>query len=410
MTQGTTMTYTFTYNGDGARLKQKVNSTVTTYTVDLAAGLTQVLVDVTSGVTNTYEYGNGRIAQNNSGGGTSYLLGDALGSVRQLADQGSAVILTKSYQPYGGVLSTSGSGSSAYGFTGEWTDNTGLGYLRARYYAPGQGRFVSRDTWAGDYTRPLTLNGFGYSLSNPVNYTDPSGNDAMFVGGYTSNDWANPGEWKDWGMAYKDWTEDQWNRFVGRWRQEDKQKLMDETGIHFFNWNNLLESKDIGDSFWGTQEASSKAPVDNKAMDEVSTEMGTMMDITLVGYSKGANLVLNYLQNLSGRVRPKNAVLIDAPVVDFVWLSGSKLALPSVVGSGVHTVNLFNPIDPINYGLLGFVCGAANIPALNVGDKPVFIHGIKGQWAKSVLNNVLLVGFDRGAREELYTGFSLSQH
>jgi RHS repeat-associated protein len=168
------ITNTFAYNGDGARLKQTVNGTPTTYTVDLATGLTQVLVEVTSGLTNTYLYGAGRIAQQTLTS-TSYFLGDGLGSVRQLADASGEVMLTKSYTPYGSVLSSSGSGSSAYGFTGEWTDNTGLVYLRARYYAPGQGRFISRDTWAGDYNRPLTLNGFPYVQGNPINRGDPSG-------------------------------------------------------------------------------------------------------------------------------------------------------------------------------------------------------------------------------------------
>lgn len=174
MTQGTVTTYTFSYNGDGARLKQKVNSTVTTYTVDLAAGLTQVLMEVTSSLTNTYLYGAGRLAQQTLTS-TSYFLGDGLGSVRQLADASGEVTLVKSYQPYGSVLSTSGSGSSSYGFTGEWTDNTGLVYLRARYYAPGVGRFISRDIWAGDYNRPLTLNAWLYVLGNPINLVDPSG-------------------------------------------------------------------------------------------------------------------------------------------------------------------------------------------------------------------------------------------
>jgi hypothetical protein len=50
-----------------------------------------------------------------------------------------------------------------------------LVFLRARYLAPWQGRFLSRDTWPGDFTRPLSLNQWNYSLSNPVNYTDPSG-------------------------------------------------------------------------------------------------------------------------------------------------------------------------------------------------------------------------------------------
>ena len=181
ITNGTT-TNVFAYNGDGVRLKQTVNGTVTTYTVDLAAGLTQVLVDVTSGVTNTYLYGNGRIAQNNSGNGASYFLGDALGSVRQLTDSNGAVTLSKSYQPYGSVLSTSGSGSSAYGFTGEWTDNTGLVYLRARYYMSGVGRFVSKDMWPGDYNNPLTLNGWNYTAGNPINRIDPSGQCYRWVG------------------------------------------------------------------------------------------------------------------------------------------------------------------------------------------------------------------------------------
>jgi len=48
-------------------------------------------------------------------------------------------------------------------------------HLRARYYAPTDGRFISRDTWAGDYNRPLSLNSWLYVEGNPVNFTDPSG-------------------------------------------------------------------------------------------------------------------------------------------------------------------------------------------------------------------------------------------
>jgi len=39
------------------------------------------------------------------------------------------------------------------------------------------GRFLSRDTWAGDYNRPGSLNRWMYTEGNPVNLTDPSGND-----------------------------------------------------------------------------------------------------------------------------------------------------------------------------------------------------------------------------------------
>jgi RHS repeat-associated protein len=72
-------------------------------------------------------------------------------------------------------MNISGDASTSYGFTGEWKDVTGMVFLRARYYTPGTGRFITKDIWPGDYTRPLTLNGWNYVESNPVNFTDPSG-------------------------------------------------------------------------------------------------------------------------------------------------------------------------------------------------------------------------------------------
>ncbi len=153
------------YGGLGDRHQQNgVN-----YTLDLNAGLTQVLSDGT----NTYLYGNGRISQHATQ--TEYFLGDALGSVRQLADTAGAVTLTQSYSPYGETISSVGSGVSVYQFTGESRDANGLTYLRARYYNSSDGRFLTRDTWNGDYNRPLSLNRWGYVEGNPVNLVDPSG-------------------------------------------------------------------------------------------------------------------------------------------------------------------------------------------------------------------------------------------
>jgi YD repeat-containing protein len=74
--QGTT-TYGYTYSGLGDRLRQTINGTPTSYTLDLAAGLTQVLGDGT----NTYLYGTSRIGEKQPAG-WRYHVGDALGSVR----------------------------------------------------------------------------------------------------------------------------------------------------------------------------------------------------------------------------------------------------------------------------------------------------------------------------------------
>jgi hypothetical protein len=91
-----------------------IRITATNYTLDLAAGLTQVLSDGTD----TYLYGNGRIAQSGAPG-AQYFLGDALGSVRQLVDANGEVLLAQSYEPYGAVLESAGEGTSSYGFAAE---------------------------------------------------------------------------------------------------------------------------------------------------------------------------------------------------------------------------------------------------------------------------------------------------
>ncbi len=152
-------------------MQQTVGSQTTTYVMDLNAGLTQVLSDGT----NAYTYGLKRISQVGIAD-TEYFLGDALGSVRQLTDETGAVTLTKEYGPFGELKSSEGSTTTPYGFSNEYTDSyIKLINLRSRIYSPVTGRFLTRDSWQGDYNRPQSLNGWNYVEANPVNYFDPSG-------------------------------------------------------------------------------------------------------------------------------------------------------------------------------------------------------------------------------------------
>lgn len=52
---------------------------------------------------------------------------------------------------------------------------TGLDYLRARYYDPALGRFISRDAYQGELNDPMSLHKYQYAHANPVVNTDPSG-------------------------------------------------------------------------------------------------------------------------------------------------------------------------------------------------------------------------------------------
>jgi RHS repeat-associated protein len=57
----------------------------------------------------------------------------------------------------------------------QWDSDLGLYYLRARYYNPATGRFMSRDPYDGNEISPISLHKYLYAGSNPVNNVDPRG-------------------------------------------------------------------------------------------------------------------------------------------------------------------------------------------------------------------------------------------
>jgi RHS repeat-associated protein len=57
----------------------------------------------------------------------------------------------------------------------QYDSDLGLYYLRARYYNPATGRFLSRDPLAGDPADPKTLHKYLYANGDPVDLLDPTG-------------------------------------------------------------------------------------------------------------------------------------------------------------------------------------------------------------------------------------------
>jgi len=92
------------------------------------------------------------------------------------------------YDPWG--VPTTGT-PQPFGFTGE-LHSAGQVSLRARWYAPGPGRFVSEDPFAGWSERPYSLHAYQYAYSNPVRWTDPSGQCTDL--GFGSSIYCEPGE------------------------------------------------------------------------------------------------------------------------------------------------------------------------------------------------------------------------
>jgi RHS repeat-associated protein len=162
----------YAYNGDGDRIGQTVNGTLTTYVIDTATPLTMVLAETTNGQTIRYWHGLDVISQSD-GSQTEYFGYDGLGSVRQLNDAGGSVGLAQTFDPYGNGFSKSGTAISKLGYSGEQTDSNGFVYLRARFYNPASGRFLNTDPSRQE------RNPYSYGFGNPIFNTDPSGLSAL---------------------------------------------------------------------------------------------------------------------------------------------------------------------------------------------------------------------------------------
>lgn len=164
--QGTTAA-TYAYNGSGQRTAKTVGGATTHFTWDGSATPLLLCDGATS-----YLYGpGGAPVEQIAGSTTQWYFHDQLGSTRALTDSTGAVTGSYAYTPYGTVSAHTGTAATALQYTGQYTDaESGLVYLRARYYDPATAQFLTVDP-----DLDVTLSPFGYASDNPLNGIDPSG-------------------------------------------------------------------------------------------------------------------------------------------------------------------------------------------------------------------------------------------
>jgi RHS repeat-associated protein len=177
------------YDGDGNRVAKTVNGVTTQYLVDNLnpTGYPQVMEELQGGaVTRQYTYGLQRINENQvlDGAWTPSFYGyDGGGSVRQLTNSSGTVTDSYEYDAFGNSFTVSGTTPNEMMYRGEQYDSDlGLYYLRARYYNPLTGRFMSRDPndpqlmdSDGMPIDPKYLHKYLYAGGDPINQIDPSG-------------------------------------------------------------------------------------------------------------------------------------------------------------------------------------------------------------------------------------------
>ncbi|MGE5371936.1 MAG: RHS repeat-associated core domain-containing protein [Solirubrobacterales bacterium] len=170
------VTTSFDYDATGLRIKKTAGDSTTRYLYN-AAGKVIAEADANNALNAHYIWGPDRmIAKQLSDGAQYYYLYNGHGDVVQIVDSNGEVVNTYQYDEWGNTTQETEKVENHFKYSGEIFDKeTGLYYLRARYYNPQLGRFLNKDTYEGDITNPMSLNLYAYCGNNPLKYVDPTG-------------------------------------------------------------------------------------------------------------------------------------------------------------------------------------------------------------------------------------------
>jgi RHS repeat-associated protein len=171
------VTIRYGYDGNGNLVRREANGKTTRYLNDVLSGMQQVAAEYDdNGKMSSYLIGRSRVERSGPNGETVYFLEDLLGSTRCLVNKEGEVLARYEYTPFGSPTSDGEIPPTEFLYGGEmWDGDARLLFLRARFYDPEIGRFISADPAQGSPLRPETFNQYVYANNDPVNQMDPLG-------------------------------------------------------------------------------------------------------------------------------------------------------------------------------------------------------------------------------------------
>lgn len=184
LTVSGSITASFIYDGAGNRREKTINGTNTRYVLSIL-GMSQVLMETNSSNTpqNYYVYGpTGLLYRVKNTGVYHYYHYDYRGSTTAMTNDAQQITHSYSYDPYGNNIVSKEADPNPFRYVGQhgvMYESPNLTFMRARYYDPTTGRFLSEDPiWA--------MNLYQYADGNPVNKIDADGNSPLSIADFAS--------------------------------------------------------------------------------------------------------------------------------------------------------------------------------------------------------------------------------
>ena len=160
---------------------------------------------------------------------------DEMGNTDFVTDDASEVVAAYAYSPYGDVLAETGSLENAItwqGMHGVMREEADLYYVRARYYAAADRRFLSPDPIKS--LHPAGIMPYGYARANPQRFVDPTG-----------LAWKWPWESNEWAEDYDQWYEFKYHNFEDFRRRADRSELRQRCESERYATQQLISTYEI---------------------------------------------------------------------------------------------------------------------------------------------------------------------
>jgi RHS repeat-associated protein len=166
----------FSYDSSGDRVKKQIAAGAPTYSFGPLVEFSE------RGGLTKYYYAGSRLVARRQGTAVIYYHLDHVNSTRLVTDASGATANQYDYSAYGRKVLNHELAFNDKEFGGSQDEpETGLVYMRARYYDPVLGQFLSADSIVPGLFDPQALNRYAYVLNDPINHWDPSGHTPLWL-------------------------------------------------------------------------------------------------------------------------------------------------------------------------------------------------------------------------------------